>query len=85
MAKKASKKGSIGFGLFLVIGAIVASAMRLSGIGPPSSKSGDDIGYWIGTCFGIILGIVLIAQGLSSRKKAPPTKLDWSDVNDTSR
>ena len=67
-----SSRGKIRFGSFLVIGAVVTSVARLSGIRPPRSDTGishgGEIGYWIGTAIGISIGIVLIVKGLNASK-----------------
>lgn len=68
MAEGISKKGMTGFGLYLVVGPIIVSVARLAGLGPPSSNTayseGGEIVYWIGTAISIVIGIVLIVQGL---------------------
>lgn len=70
MAEGSSKKGMIGFGIFLVAGAVLTSAARLAGLKPPSSDTayshGSDAGYWIGTAIGILVGIVLIVRGFTA-------------------
>jgi hypothetical protein len=73
MAEAGSKKVLMGLGIFLVAGAVVTSIPRLAGFGPSISDTaysqGGEIGYWIGTAVGIVIGIVLVVQGLLAKDK----------------
>lgn len=72
MAEQGPNKGSIGFGIFLVVGAIGTSILKVAGFMGPISNTGYSqgsvIGYVIGSAVTAVIGIAMIVKGLNQNK-----------------